>query len=113
MGLIQSSLVGSLLEDNIKLTTTTKTKTTTTDEDVGKSKSWKITPKIVIGILLGLLIVAFFIICYICIRKKKVVIVKNAEVTQENAEVTVRYSVDPSMNENLAMINSDMIFGEI
>ena len=82
------------------------------NEDDGKSKSWKIKPRIVIGILLGLLIVGLFIICYIYIRKKKGANSKNMEVTKEKAEVTVRYSLDPTRNESRAMINSEMILND-
>ena len=48
--------------------------------------------------------------------KKKVVAVESAKVTDEAAplkdQVTPRYSLNPELNENQAMINSDMILNE-
>ena len=74
-------------------------------------ESWNI--KIVVGILVGvLIIVALFITGYICIKKQKVVKRKKTMVTQENAEASVRYSLDPTISKNRAMINSEMILND-
>ena len=62
-------------------------------------ESWNI--KIVVGISVGvLIIVALFITGYICIKKEKQKVVKRKKtmVTQENAEATVRYSLDPTIS---------------
>ena len=69
--------------------------------------------KLVVVILVGvLLLIIGIIICYCCIKKKKCVSVKNAEVNCGNATVTDEYTLDPIMTGNQAMINSDMILNE-
>ena len=77
-------------------------------------KSWHI--GLVVGILVGILFIIALFIGYRCIMKKKVVAVESVKVTDEAAplkdQATPRYSLNPELNGNQAMINSDMILNE-
>jgi hypothetical protein len=66
-------------------------------------KPWLI--NLLVGILVGILLIIAFIIGYRCI-------IKNTNIAVQTPEITDEYTIDPIMNGNQAMINSDMILNE-